>query len=1044
MPRDDYDDIDEIEEVEEVDDFDEDDDLEEVEEIDDGDEGEVVRKGGRAGKGDTIERGRRQLRRGRLSEFGDRLAGGAARPGEQSLKKSPFVMFMIWTIILLSLVAVVFAFIILTDSEKRTFDAAMEKVREQSYPEAEKRLMSYLEQYPSGTFKDEARMALHKARVQTYTDLSKFTVAQINEGVHELNELIRVCQDLPGFKDEQENVRRYAKTLSDFGAQVAEVRKNPEALQQSLVAYKIMERFAGPEGIPIGDQQLLEDRQRKAEAAILKDTRLKESLAEIKGHLDAGDTFAALEARQALLDRYDALDDDADIAQILTDILAREKELTQNESIGRDASTEEIPSSGLQAASLALRTQASVDQVSRGSLVFAVGLDSCYGLDSETGEPRWKRTVGNNPPFVPTLVNPSQPDSPLLVYHTGINELLLLDNATGKLIWRQSIPSRPSGPPLTFQQQIYITTASGELWRLSVETGKAISRVTFNQPVIGPPAVTRNEKFLVIPGDQSVVYTLSVNPLECVAVSYVEHRLGSVEAPVLTLGNMLLICDNDEATEARLRVLDLNEETGELTVRNSAEPATVPGQVRDACLLRGPQLFVPSTPQRVTAFSVSDSPEANPPLARIGANQLPNASPTPVHLLAGPGGQLWMASEALRKFHVRTNAVELETESAANGIHLRPIQFKDQNVFVTTNEPYSSSVFFSKVDPNAMVGLWRTVVGTHVVAAGPSAGNSSLLAVSDFGEVFRVPLPTIKTGGFVLDRITSFSLPDKLKDQVGGLELQDGRLAAFCGGTEPALWTFAQSGQLEQKWPLKGAPQTQPVSLADGVVLALPGRLQMTAVRGDVQDYRAAEGVDQQTSWKNLVALNETQVLAINSSNQAIRVEYRAGQRPHLFEASVTPLEQSVDLTPAVAGELLVACTSEGNLLAMSVATLEILKEVPLGAVASAAPVVSGDRIFVEVARRELKVFERSAAVTETSSFPLNGRFLVGPPVAVNGGHVACLSDGQVLMLDSDGKPTEKTISLGQDAQKGPIVVGESMVVIGLDGSLYSIEDLLK
>lgn len=1041
MPTDDYDDYDEIEEVDELDDDYDDDveDVEDVDEVDDADEVDDIDE-----EAAVEEKGRRQLQRGRLSEFSDRLTGGAARPGEESVRRSPFVMVMAGGIIALALIALIFFVMILSENEKRSFDKAMEKMQAKAFPEAEQRWLTFLEAYPKGNFAAEARINLHKARVMKYTESTSYTVEAVKEGVKELERLIDVCRDIEGFEDEHENVRRFAERMTRVAAIVAEQRKSNEALQQSAVAFKIFQQFAG-ENASQSVVQDLESLQRKAEAAILKDSKLNEALAEINGHLEAGDTFAALESRQALIDRYEALSDDAEVDQVLQNILAKEKQLTTSESPGLAASTEEIPTSGLTAASLSLRTQARTDLVSRGTRVFAVGLDSCYGLDSETGNPVWKRSIGRNTPFAPTLVTPSQPDSPLLVFHTGINELLLLDQQTGGLIWRQNIPSRPSGPPLIFQQQIYLTTASGEIYRLSVDNGKIISKVSFNQPVIGPPTLTRDQKHLVIPGDQSVVYTLTVNPFECVAVSYIEHRLGSVEAPMLTLGSMLLLCDNDEATQARLRVLDLDASTGKLKLRPNGE-TFVKGQVRDACLLRGTELFVPSTPQRVSAFSVNDSPEADPPLSPIGGNQLPTSSPAPVHLLAGPQGQLWMASEDLRKFRVRTNAVELLQDTAARGVHLRPIQFKDQHVFVTTNESYSSSVFFSKVDPQKMEGLWRTVVGTHVVAASAAAGDQSLLAVGDFGQIFRIPLSAIRDGEFVLDAISQYLLPDKLNEQVGGLALKDGRVAAYCGGPEPFVWTFVPTGQLEQKWKLNDAPQVPLVSLADGVVAALPGRLQMTAVRGvnAVQDYRAAQGVDEQTSWKSLVAISDTQVVAINSKNEAVRVEYRAAPRPHLFEVSVTPLEQSVDLRPAVAGEFLAMCTSEGNLQLASATTLEKLNEVALGAIASAPPYAAGNHLFVEVSRRELKVFGNSQELPQTATIPLDGKFLVGPPAVHGDGYVACLSDGTVLVLDADGQPGGEPINLGQDAQKGPIAVGNSLVVIGLDGSLYSLDEVLQ
>ncbi|MDG1897111.1 MAG: PQQ-binding-like beta-propeller repeat protein [Fuerstiella sp.] len=1033
MPTEDYDEID-------------DDDIEEIDELDDDvdEDNETDEDGGDA----TIEKGRRQLRRGRLSEFSDRLSGGAARPGEKDVKKSPFVMIMAGGIIALTLLGLVFFIMILSKSEQNAFAAAKQKFEEESYPEAKGRLVDFLQAYPDGEYTEQARILYHETMILEIIKGGSINAAGVTEALKQLDDFIRVCRDLEGFKDERDDVLRFAERIVRLGATVAEgqppkVKPSMPPLEDSKAAKTIMDQFAGPDGLPRALEDEIRTVQRKAEAAIRKATVLDGALAEINGHLKADDTLAALESRQALIDEYDVLSDDPDVAKILTSIMEREKSLTKQEDLNTDAVTEDFLSSNRVSAALTLRTQVTVDQVSQGKLVFAVGLGSCYGIDSETGEPVWKRAVGRNPPFAPIPVDAAEPS--LLIFHTDTNELLLLSQKQGELLWRQRIPSRPSGPPLIFQQQIYLTTENGELWKISVGSGEAISRVTFKQPVVGPPAITRDEpKYMVIAGDQSLLYTLSISPLECVAVSYVEHRLGSVEAPILTTGKLMLMADNDSADKARLRVLQVNPSSGEVVVRASD---VVDGQVRDASLIRGRELYVPSTPQRVTAFRVNDEPDADH-LAKVGANQLEDAATAPIFLRAGPGGQLWMASEALRKFQVRTNTLELQSDEVAEGLHLQPIQMSDSNFFVTTNEPYSSSVFFTRVEPQKMEDRWRTVIGTNVVSAGPADGNESLLAVGDFGRVFRIPLQRIKTGGFVIDDLSSYRVPDGLKDAIGGLSLTDGRLAAFCGGEEPALWTFTTSGQLEQRWTLPGAPEVQPVSLADGIVVALRGRLHMTANRaGRVQDYRAAQeqGENAQASWKSLVALNETQVLAVNSDNELVRAEYRTSPTRHLFEVSKTRMEQPVELAPAASGDLLAVVTSDGKLMTLSAATLEVLDEFELGGVAMRSPYISADRIFVEVARRDLKIFASGTSLQNPVSIPLNGAFLTGQPVAVTGGgFVACLSDGRVIVLDAEGNDSGKNVMLGQEMQKGPIVVGNSLIAIGVDGSLYSVEDVLE
>ncbi len=1020
MPAEEYDDVDEYDAVEDV------------ETVDDPDDPGDIQ--------DAEQKGRQHLSRGAASRFSDRLTGGPERPGEEKIGRSPFVVALGVVIGILAVAALIFFVLIRYTSESRSLQAATAALEGQSFQEAENLFEKFLTDYPTSSSEETARIGLHAARVQKYTASSTLTPDGIREGLFELEELVRVCRDFEGFQDERENVRRYAEILARTGAVSAAKAKKREPLEASLAATAILQRFAPDGGVPRNVEDDLTRLQRTAEAEILKQTVLEGALAEINAKLDSGDTIGALEARQSLLDQYEVLNDDEDVQAVLTKILDREQQLVTRDAINREAMTEDLPGAALRSVALTLRTQATVDQVSQGRQVFALGADSCYGLDAETGEPRWKRVVGDNAPFAPQPVAASVPG--LLLYHTGSQELVMLSQQDGSVLWRQPMPDRPTGSPLIFQQQIYVTTEAGKLWQIAADSGRAVAVVNFTQPVVGPPALNSDETLLVIPGDQALVYTLRLSPLECAAVSYVPHRPGSVEAPMLALGRLFLMCDNDNLEECRLRVLALDESSSRLSVRTIDK---VPGQVRDPCLLRGDQLFVPSSPQRVSAFRVTDDPDAQP-LGRVGTNQIENASTAPMFLLAGPGGQLWLASQSLRRFRVRTNALLLDnTEPVAEGLHLQPMQFADESLFVTTSAPYSSSVFFTKVDREKMTGLWRTVIGTNLVAIGQSAGQS-LLAVSDFGEVFRIPLTELNSGGFVLESISQFQLPPKLNEPVGGLNLVDGRLAAYCGGKEPALWTFSGTGQLEQRWPLPAAPQTQPVALAEGVVVALPGRLHMTARRGGaVQDYQGAQQLNQQATWKSLVAISDSQVLAVNSENQFVRAEFRSSPSAHLAEVSVTRVDHAVEVPPTPAGNLLVVPTADGRLLLMQTGTLEVLAEADLQGVPSRSAHVAGNRIFIDVAGQGVKVFSLDSSLQQTGAYRTDGAFLAGTPVGLSSGEfVAVRSDGRIEVLDADGNGTGKMMSLGQAAQQGPLTIGDALVVIAVDGSLYSIGEFLQ
>ena len=571
--------------------------------------------------------------------------------------------------------------------------------------------------------------------------------------------------------------------------------------------------------------------------------------------------------------------------------------------------------------------------------------------------------------------------------------------------------------------------------------GEAVARIHFSQPVVGPPAVSRDERSLILPGRDSVIYTVSRRPFECTATSWLGHKAGTVASPIIGMGHLLLVCENDSSDRARLHAMDFSPENGRLTQRATAQ---VSGQIWDPCLLRGDQLFVPSTPQRVTAFRVSDAPDTDT-FSLIGTNQLEDAVFASMYLLPGPGGSLWMASTSLRRFQVTTNAVLLDDAVVAEGQHLYPMRFQGDSLYVGTTEPSSASVFFTRVNRSTMQGIWRTVLSTNIVAAGPSDSNEALLAVSDFGDIFRVSLREIDAGGFHTESISRFRLPDGPRGDVGGLTLPDGRLATWCAGKEPAIWTVNTTGHLERRWSLPDAPEADPVPLADGVVVGLPGRLHMTAVTGgSVDDYRSADTSGSPPTWKFLVPVSATQLLAFNSDDQIVRVEYRVTPRPHLAEISTTRLDDSIDVVPVVSGESLISATIDGRLLLMKTDTLEVVAERSLGGAPGEPPLIAGDLVFASIDGQTL-VHRISDELTPTASFANDRAELIAPILTrPDGRHVAAFSDGTVLTLDDSGVPEGEPLRPGQSLQRGPVAIGDAVIVIGRDGSLFSLTDYVS
>lgn len=979
------------------------------------------------------EKARRQLSRGRFTQLTEKLTGGPERPGEQKIGRSPIVLGLAGLVIGSLVVAAIFYARNADLREERKFDEAVKSLEEQRYLDAEPQFSKFIANHPKSKRLDAARIGELRTIVEKYL-ITKFP--DVIKGHAALDKLINDGKQLAGFDEIKADIARYADRLTYAGAVVAEVTQEQAPLDASIAAMNIMERFSGKDGIPPSRLDQLQRMQRLASASVAKKTEFRKREAEIRGLLGTGKTIDAIGVRDRLLVAFPGLSDDKDLTTLLKETLDKERELTVR-SEGGNALTTDPNAGNFKSLALTLRTQAVTDLSSQGRLVFGFGIDSVVAADSDTGDPIWRRPVGIDAPFAPIAIKGTEPG--VLVFSTLANELLLLSQKDGKLLWRQPMEGLPNATPLVVSDTIFVTTDKNELWQVAVANGRALSRLKFTQPIIGPPTLASDGSKLVIAGDETLVYTLSINPLSCIAVSQIPHQAGSVKAPILAAGKYFLMCDNITAAKARIQTLTIDD-NGVLAVASS-DP--IDGQVNDPCLLRGYDLFVPSTPQRVTAFRVTEE-IGQPPLSRVGANQLEDGLQTEMFLLAGPSGQLWLGGRDLRKFQTRTNTVLLDSGVTAVGVHLQPILFADEAVFLTTRNPQASSVFFTRANREEMKGTWRTVLGSRLVAVGAAATGDSMLAVTDFGEMFRVSMTEIANGGFKLESTSRLQLPQKLASPLGGVALKDGRLAAWCGAPEPTMWTFTPTGQFEEKWrPLPDAATLPPVALEGAAVFAMSGRLHVARRSSETpaEDYQAAQTGDQQQPWKSLTVISPTQVLAVTSDNKFIRVEYRPTPRPQLAELSVTNVPYVIELPPAVSGEFLFLATTDGKIVMMQASTLEVLAEADLGIIPSAQPKVAGSFVFVELANREVRVFKVEDGLPPAATFQLEGHALAGDPLLLpDNSSLIARTDGAIIRMNSDGTISDSIVKLGQSIQQGPLSINGKIIVIAVDGSLYQLD----
>ena len=1016
--------IEEFDEVEDVDNVDNVEDVYEVEDLDDEDGGAAVT--GRPSKLSAV--------RGQLKLL---FSGEPTRPGEHDIVRSPFVLWMTIATVILTVTGGIFLFVISRETTQRKIDVAMEEMNGGKYSQAIALFEEFLDVHATHKLAKPARIERDRCLVLSQI---KTSTPNYKEGFDALQKMIRAHRDSEQFGDLKESIFEYAQIITEGAAEKAEQAQSQELLDVSHKAFNVLNRYKPPEGISQDLDRKIHEQQQVAHKAVIRKETFETEIARIEGFIDAEQPVEALKARRELMQRNELFSSRKELEELLARILTLEQSRITRADEPRQARQEEYPATNRNPLTVTLNSRSSTSDEVGSRYVFCIAQDSVYGIDTVTGTPVWRRVIGLNTPFDPIEVENPAPG--LLLFDTNHAHLILIDRKTGSLIWRQETDGTRAAPPLVHLGQIYLPTAGRNLFKIGLESGRVTSRVTFSQPVIGPPALSADERHIVLPGEQEVVYTLSLAPLQCVAVALLGHQPGTIEVPMTTMGRLLLFIENDQADSSLLRVLRGGEDATQL---EQVADDRIEGQIRDRPIMRGHILFVPSNPQTITAFTVSDDPD-QPPLTRLATQQLQDAAEGPMYLYAGPAGQFWLFSRALRRFELRTDNIRVDPRKGAVGFATQPVQAIGDKFFLGRRPDYARSVFFTQTDRQALTGFWRTVLGTRILAS-TSHDSDSIIAVTDSGDVFRVLEHEILQGGFKLDSTVRIRFPDKLTDPVGAVVDDDERIVVYCGQPEPALWRINRLGRIERKWDLAEPLQAAPVTLPDGIVAPMSGKLRMTGrstASARVEDYRVkVEPGQQPPAWKFLLRADDHNVLAFDDRNRMIKVQYRENPRPSLSDVAPLELESPVDVRPAVHRGRLFVATADSRLVVYDARSLDIHSQFDLSAPASQPPWVVGDRVYLEIGATQLICFEAGNDVGRAWETPLNINPLAGPPLPIaDNGIVLASRNGQVRSIDQDGNPIREEI-IGQPLNGAPQILGGVVFVTSIDGSLYPLDQTM-
>jgi len=972
-----------------------------------------------------------------LGELKSRLKSKPVRPGERDIARSPMVMTTFGGVLILALFAATFWFMISRDTVQRRYDAAVKEMEEGRYTQAITLFQEFLTQYPRHSFSEPARLQLGRARVEK--EIVGSTPAW-KRGLDALDDFVRKHRDFPSFNEQHAAICDYAEKIALGSAHQAEENTKRQPLEWSNSATSILVQFSPPKQPPKEAQEKIETAVATAEAAILMQETYQAAIDQIDRSIQNKDTITALNARRHLLDRYPHLVDNPGVVRRLQDTLETEKSLVTLDKSDQAAFTEDHPRPLPLPLSLTHHTRTQSSEPSDGRIVFAVAKDCCYGIDVITGDPLWRRVIGLDSPFFPVEVTTKVQG--LLLFDVNHSELILLQQKTGRLIWRLPLGENISGAPLFHQGQAYLPTLGKHLLKVDLETGQLTAKLTFPQKLLAPPVLLSDQEHLVVAADQAVLYTVSIRPLECKFVSYLGHTPGSIDAPLIGMGRLLLMAENDRVENCLLRVIDASDPHASL---KQIAQQRIEGHVRDTPVIRGRQLFVPADSERIYVFTVSDDLE-QPQLTSVASYQVKSPYNGPIFLSVGPDGQLWMTGSSLRKFRLTTESIQLDPNSFVAGISSQPLQAMGDSLFPGRQFPYATAIAFSRTNRDEMTSPWKTILGSSLLACETAGENTSAVCLNESGNLFVVNDAHLENDRFLLRADVDLKLPDSLEQPLHVSRLHDGRLAIRCGQPKPHLWLIDTKGSEEKNIELKQPLEANPILLSQGIVLPLPGRLKLISTNTDspkIEDFISPLERQQTSRWKQLALLDQNQLIVLDSEQRLRRIQYRTEPVPHLAEVSSLELPHPVDVRFVVSNGKIILADAGRRLMLINASNLEILADTELKEPATNDVWLIDNKIYLETGRKHLHCFQLGENIQQQWSLPLENGHLAGRPLQIESDLILAAQNGSVLSLNIDNGKVINRLELEQPINLGPRRIGKQIVVPSIDGSLHRIETVL-
>ena len=989
----------------------------------------------------------------------DDASSGDGTPGFSGKKdrskqwesKWPFIGFGTLGFLLLACVGLYW--IIFSTSAEQMFNKAQENFKANRWSAAIEGYEKFIKTYPADAKAGLAKVRKANAVMRTFYDQRNWAET-LNTAKNVLPEISEE-KDFPVIREElavmlpstARNLAEKAKNATDL-----EEKKSTIALSQEMMEVVDNVSYIPPSMRKLDYVERVVDDQKKlvddVQFEIEREAAFQQGLIDMKELTTEGKTEDAAQLYHALTRDYPSLKARQPLTDAMLDISKRESQLVNSIDIDLKVATTEAESVGK---SILLATGTEGQNIGGlEGVILPYLLDGVvYAVRGSSGQILWSRDVGFS-----TRVNPLWIDSKnrtdLILVNEGRNEILRVNAVDGSLVWRTAIGESFTRPAIK-NFFLFVTTHSGKLMRLNLDSGAGEVACQLPQGVTVGPVVTEDLPFVYQVGSQSNLYVLSEEDLTCREVFYLGHNPKTVDIEPIFLAGHLCVTVNF-ANHSKMRILGF-EERG-LKLKEMQQPVKVTdGMVTVNAVRYGRWAILISETGDIRMLELvvrkNDDEELEVRLNPVIAGQYRRTNGYANYVLA-QSGNLWVANRGLTRFRIQKSKQQFAIGKTSNvsDAFLGPMELHDDTLISLRRRYNAALATASGMDRDSHQEVWRTDFGAALAGA-PVVIEGKIYGLSSQGDLFELNAEAETSGYVGLPTVRATTTDQNL--QFNHVEtLSDGKVVLVGPSVNRMVLCYDPNRALAENSLSTLAtpadkPSCRPIGL--GKYLVVCSR-EGQAIRIDPMSggpmgspFQPSLDPNEDVTWRRPVAMEDQESFVIADAKGLV-YHVRADGDNALIKESEFKYEGSIESPVVRIGETVFAVGDSAQGAALMSFSLDgglaMTKSQPLETDYESDLVAAGDLLIMRLASNQLVAFDKDLALKWTVD--VGDDKLAGAVVADGDRLLAAFESGRVLVLNPADGSEAKSIDVGKPLASAPTIHDGKIYIAGQNGSVHVLD----